>query len=368
MESTSTRITTPLAIAAAASGGAGLVHAAAAGTHNGDSTLSWLFAATAAAQLAWAALVLVRPLRLVVVGGVLLNGGALLAWALSRTVGLFGSLAEVEAVGTQDLLAASLGGVAAVAAGVALVRRIADRPAGLVAGAVAGSFALALALPAMAAEHTHGPSHEHAHGETAAASAHDHAQDTEHEHTDEVTATPVVSLDDSRLSKAQRARGTELLETTREAMAAFPDEAAVVAAGYRSIGDGRRPGSFEHFINPAYRNDGKELDPSAIESFVLQRQDDGTKKVMSAMYILETGATMDDVPDIAGELTVWHDHQNLCWDPSGQRLAGVLVNGVCTPGGVLRATAPMIHVWLENTPCGPFSGIEGHGGSCAHTH
>jgi hypothetical protein len=35
---------------------------------------------------------------------------------------------------------------------------------------------------------------------------------------------------------------------------------------------------------------------------------------------------------------------------------------------VLRATAPMLHVWLEDTPCGPFAGIEGHGGSCDHAH
>ena len=29
----------------------------------------------------------------------------------------------------------------------------------------------------------------------------------------------------------------------------------------------------------------------------------------------------------------------------------------------------MMHVWLENTPCGPFAGIEGHGGAgCEHTH
>ena len=77
---------------------------------------------------------------------------------------------------------------------------------------------------------------------------------------------------------------------------------------------------------------------------------------------------MADVPDVAGELTVWHDHQNLCWDRSGLRLAGLFLNGRCFPGGTLRATPPMLHVWLGDHPCGPFAGIEGHGGGCTHGH
>src|SRR5688572_20390767 len=86
---------TSAGIAAAASAGAGLVHAAAAGSHRGDTTLMWLFACTAAAQLAWAAWMALRPGRNAARAGMLLNGGAVLAWALSRTVGLFGPLAGI---------------------------------------------------------------------------------------------------------------------------------------------------------------------------------------------------------------------------------------------------------------------------------
>ena len=114
--------------------------------------------------------------------------------------------------------------------------------------------------------------------------------------------------------------------------------------------------------------DGNELDPLHIESIVTQLQDDGTKKIASAMYILEPGATLATVPDIAGGLTPWHNHDNLCWD--GGKVVGLYVAGKCVPRGEFRgATPPMIHVWLEDTPCGPFTGIEGHGGSnCAHSH
>ena len=100
---------------------------------------------------------------------------------------------------------------------------------------------------------------------------------------------------------------------------------------------------------------------------MFQVQPDGSKAVASAMYIMEPGTTMENVPDIAGELTPWHDHQNLCFAPNG-RLSGRLVNGACVPGGTLRVTAPMMHVWLADTPCGPFSGVEGHGGDCQHAH
>jgi hypothetical protein len=78
--------------------------------------------------------------------------------------------------------------------------------------------------------------------------------------------------------------------------------------------------------------------------------------------------TLADAPDLAASLTTWHDHQNLCWDDSG-RLAGIVVNGQCRPGGTFRPTAPMMHVWLTDPPCGPFSGVEGHGAEgCVHTH
>jgi len=365
------RPTTWLYVSACASAGAGLVHAAAAGSHNDDTAIAWLFAVTAVLQIGWAAVVLVRPWTAIVAAGGALNAACVVAWVLSRTVGLVGPLAGVEAVGTPDAIAALLATIACVTALAALFlgsRAVAhlDAPV-LVVSVVA---VLALVVPAMAAPHTHAD-HDHDHAAVAVAAPGESAAHT-HTHADAVTVDdtgPIVSLADARLTEAQRSRALSLLVSTRAALLArFPDRVSVEAAGYTWIGDGRRAGGYEHFVQQDYMTDGHEVDPEHIESIVLQRQADGREQVVTAMYILERGKTMADVPDIAGELTTWHDHQNLCWDANGN-LAGIVVGGVCRPGGTFRATAPMMHVWVTDPPCGPFSGVEGHGAAdCSHTH
>ncbi len=331
-------VSTPIVVAAAASAGAGLVHAAAAGSHNGETAVAWIFAVCALAQLAWAGVVLGRPTRVLLTVGVALNGACVLAWVLSRTVGLVDPLAGVEAVGTQDLLAAVLGTIAALAALFAIFangHRL-DLPAAI----AAVGLVVVLAVPAMAAAHTHGSDHAHDDATVVAAGAHTHSDtvgaDHDHSATGAASDEPIVTLTDARLTKAQRQRALTLLNGTRAALAAFPSEEALIAGGYRSIGDGRRVGTFEHFVNSAYMNDGNELDPLHIESIVTQLQADGTKKIASAMYILEPGATMATAPEIAGGLTPWHNHDNLCWE--GGKVVGLYVAGKCVPRGEYRGT------------------------------
>jgi hypothetical protein len=473
-------------VAAAASAGAGLIHAAAAGSHGDASSLVWLFALCAAAQLGWAALVVAAPSRTVLVLGAGLNATAVVVWFLTRTVGfpLVDALAEVEPVGTQDLVCGLLGALAVAASVLALAQPISRRtmPASWSAMVVVGT--VALVVPAMAAghagghthlasEHVHadGEAHEHSDGSgghdhdvaTASSDSHSHddADSSEHSdadghhgadvthdesgsHTDathqnenhshggtqligtvphghsqdptdpahqhptgptsptdpphehpqgptgpphehptgptsptdpphehpQTPTGPIVSLDDPRLTAAQRDAGNRLLYSTLAGMAPFPNVTAVEAAGYRSIGDAGT--GFEHFVNWTYFNDGIEMDPNRIESIVIKIGPNGEKVVASAMFILNLGKGLGDVPEIAGSLTSWHNHTNLCWVPNGEggmRLSGVTdANGNCARGQNI-VTPPMIHVWLTPQPCGPFSGIEGtHGSSCTHEH
>jgi hypothetical protein len=385
-----------LVLAAMASAGAGLVHAAAAGTHNGDTALTTLFAITAAVQLGWAALVAARPTRDVAIAGVVLGVVAAGAWVLSRTAGLpvIASLSETEPVGTQDALAAVLGGLSAVfagigAAGVRMPRTLLRVPLGAV-GAVA---LLALAVPGVAAQHTHGPSHDHTEG-------HGHGDEVAHEaghqdgHGEHVEAVgeaghhaeaghhgndapqgggygqhdgeEIISLSDPRLTDEEREAAQKLIDDTTAGMARFSTVESVEAAGYRSIGDGGT--GWEHFVNYGNIIDGVDLDPNAIESIVFKVYPDDTKQLASAMYILGPGSTMADAPDIAGDLTVWHDHQDLCWE-GGNVVAILDADGNCSRGA-FRPTPPMLHVWMIPHRCGPFAGIEsgGHGDGCGHDH
>jgi hypothetical protein len=381
---------TPLLLAALASAGAGLIHGAAAGSHNGDRTLAILFAVTAAAQLGWAVLAIARPGRQVAATGAAMNLGFAAVWLVTRTVGMpvVTVLGTVDSPGLQDTMAASLA-VAAAACALWSIAAV-TTPAWLhstPAAALAAVLVVAVTVPAMAAGHDHDADNE-AHDVTVADPELDAQtvafveeldeevdEATEDETTEDDAADtvdgyghdhgpggPVISLYDPRLTPDQRDAARQLIDDTIAGMARYPDVESVIAAGYFSIGDGIT--GFEHWVNPAFIIDGIELDPDRIESIVARVNPDGTKDIVSAMYLMGPGSTMDDVPDIAGPLTIWHDHQNLCWE-AGRVVGTLRPDGSC-PRGVFRATSPMLHVWLVPHPCGPFAGLEGHGGGCAH--
>jgi hypothetical protein len=369
---TVTTCSTPLLTTAAlASGAAGLVHAAAAGTHTGDGVMVALLAGTAAAQLGWAALAVARPGRPTAALGVVLGAVLVGAWLASRTTGwpVIGALAEPASVGTQDSIAAVLGTLSAVLAGLAAAGLTAPR---LLRSAPVGVALLALAVPGVMADHDHGHDGAGDHattggGEVTAEPGHpvddDHADGEVAAGGDGHAAEPLISLTDTRLTTAQRQAAQTVIDDTVVGMAPYRDVASVEAAGYVSIGDGRT--GYEHFVNFAHLVDGTDLDPARIESVVFEVYPDGTRQLASAMYILSPGMTMDDVPDIAGGLTTWHDHQDLCWE--GTRVVGTIgPDGTCATG-IFRPTPPMLHVWMLPHECGPFAGLEGaHGSGCAH--
>ena len=189
-------------------------------------------------------------------------------------------------------------------------------------------------------------------------------------HTHDTTApgnTPtgaIVSIDDPRLSPAQQQAARSLLVSSRAAIASLPDASALTAAGYVPVGD--NSSGMQHWVNDAYTHDGRELDPSHIESFMTNIS---TRRTTGAMYILEPGKTMANVPDIAGELTTWHVHPPICFSTTEiWHFVSFASNRNCPAGSVVRDVPPMMHVWADDPACGPFVGTEGHGTTTCASH
>jgi hypothetical protein len=175
----------------------------------------------------------------------------------------------------------------------------------------------------------------------------------------------------------QQAAAENLIAVTLVRLPKWSDYRDAEAAGFRSIGDAGT--GHEHFIQWDWINDDVILDPDRPESLVFEPQPDGSKKLVSAMYMLPDTTPLDQVPDIGGALMQWHIHDDLCFTQGDTpRVAGVTaVGGPCPAGLVKFRPSPMIHVWITPHPCGPFAALEGVGAGqieageerlCDHAH
>lgn len=363
-----------LAVAGAASLGAGTIHAAAIGVHSEHRQAVIAFTLVAAAQIAFGAVALARPGRILLTLGALANLGFVGAWITAKNSGIsfIDGLETAEARQLTDTMAAGLATVAVVAVAIYLLRpaslglRRAPLFTGLAAVAVAG-----LAIPGMiaAGNHAHASGEEGAaHGDHAAAASPTPAG------TDAAPASavppkpydPLLPLDlggVEGVSLEQQARAENLLAISIARLPQFSDPAVAESMGFVSIGDGAL--GHEHYLNAVNMNDDKILDPDYPESLVFDTSVT-PKKLVAAMFMMNPGDTLADVPDIGGALTQWHIHNNLCF--AGPRVAGLTDDaGNCREGLTKGAETPMIHVWTSADPgtvaarCGPFTALEGIG-------
>ncbi len=213
--------------------------------------------------------------------------------------------------------------------------------------------------------HAHGAGDDHAHQAAAPPRPYDPTQPIDLSGVDGVTSE-------------QQAFAENLVARTVVDLPQWSDPAVAEAAGFRSIGDAAT--GHEHYIQWDWINDDVWLDPDAPESLVYAPQPDGTKQLVSAMYMLPDTMTLDQVPDFGGRLMQWHIHDNLCFtdDPEAPLVRGLTnPDGTCSPPLVKLAEAPMIHVWITPNECGPFAALEGIGAGspppgeetwCDHAH
>jgi len=173
----------------------------------------------------------------------------------------------------------------------------------------------------------------------------------------------------------QQARAENLIAVTLLRLPKYSDYHAAERDGFVSIGDAVT--GDEHFVKQAYFNDGRILDPDYPESLVYKPHPDGTKTLAAAMYMMPPDTKWSDIPDIGGPLTQWHIHDNLCFTTDGKVAGLTNPDGTCDAPLVKVVNSPMIHVWIQKHPCGPFAALEGIGGGtiapgetrlCDHAH
>ncbi len=172
--------------------------------------------------------------------------------------------------------------------------------------------------------------------------------------------TPVDLSGVEGVSAEQQAFAEDLVERTLTDLPQWADPDVAEAAGFHSIGDAAT--GHEHYVQWDWIDDDVTLDPNHPESLVYEPQPDGSKQLVSAMYMLPTTIPLDDVPDWGGPLMQWHVHDNLCYsnDPVAPQVRGLTsADGTCRAPLVKHDEAPMIHVWITPNECGPFASLEG---------
>jgi hypothetical protein len=216
-----------------------------------------------------------------------------------------------------------------------------------VAGAAVAVFLVAGATGVWAAgaggHADHQAAAAHLHGDPAAATAGgaDAPGTAAHAHGPNLPSVAAASDD-------ERARAEALWRASVAGAARWRDQEAATAAGFRfkdrdEAGSGR-PVRFLHVPNPAWRADGRVLDPSRPETLVYW---DGPGDRLTLVGVMYTAPRGSHGPTVGGPITRWHTHES-CRDPSTRAKVGRPVDGACPQGQVDRRSGEMMHVWFTD--------------------
>ncbi|HET7338050.1 MAG TPA: hypothetical protein VFK22_00760 [Candidatus Dormibacteraeota bacterium] len=160
-------------------------------------------------------------------------------------------------------------------------------------------------------------------------------------------------------SAAQLEAAAKLVTDTRAAVARYASLSAAIGAGYKAMEPTDQ--DVVHYVNTAYLTDADVLNPQHVQSLIYFNGKHGPQ-LIGAMYMMPRA--YDPGPQIGGPLTVWHQHNNICFDD----VTGIAVafvhsadfdstdkSGSCPRGSTLKVTPEMLHVWLIDNPEGPFA-------------
>jgi hypothetical protein len=149
-------------------------------------------------------------------------------------------------------------------------------------------------------------------------------------------------------SDDERARAEALWKASMASAEQWRDPDAAAATGFRfKRGDEAGPAGrarFLHVPNPAWRADGRVLDPARPETLVYWNGPGDRLTLVGVMYTAARGAPG---PVVGGPITRWHDHES-CRDPGTRAKLGRPVDGACPQGQVYRRSGEMMHVWFTD--------------------
>ncbi len=162
------------------------------------------------------------------------------------------------------------------------------------------------------------------------------------------TPPPAVALPygvDRSPTDGELLAADELHRRVVEELAPYRDPAVAAEAGYKI---GEITTLDFHADNPAFKKDGRIMDPAYPETLVYAAGPDGPVLVGAMFQMDELG---DTGPAIGGPLTVWHAHDHVCISFTGITGA-VSPLGACSLGSVaIPITNEMIHVFvLDGAP------------------
>ena len=162
-------------------------------------------------------------------------------------------------------------------------------------------------------------------------------------HTHGPNLPPVAAASDD-----ERARAEALWKASVAGAERWRDPAAAAAAGFRFKDQDRagsgRPVRFLHVPNPAWRADGRLLDPAHPETLVYWTGPGERLTLVGVMYTAPRGT---HGPTVGGPITRWHTHES-CRDPGTRAKVGRPVDGACPQGQVYRRSGEMMHVWFTD--------------------
>lgn len=362
--------------------GAGVIHFAHAGEHF---DLTWyhgtFFAVVAWLQLSWAAAVIVRPTRRLLLLGVLGNLAVIATWVVSRTAGMpFGpTKGESESIALSDGLATGFE-VAIVLISLAVLLRPAMaqqtiRPAlgfgGLgVAGAAVAIVSTVALTPSFAAEHSHGAEEGADHHAGTEMAADHHAADgegtTAADHGGEHDSVMIMADGSSECEKSgvtsegnasgsghghrgpvqytpltpeEQATFKQQAILADQAVKTYPTVADAEAGGWRRITP-YVPCIAAHYINNSALTN--PFDPAEPE-ILLYAGTDPDSEIVGLSYL----QLHDGEPEgFAGSNDPWHVHETLCIGEGGVLGDTGTTDEDCEARG--GRTVPLGNLWMTH--------------------